>query len=155
MKPLYILLILLVSSISAWADYEYNTNKNGVVLNGYDVVSYFQKSKPIQGVATFKVVHNKVTFWFANQENKNAFLKNPEKYEPAFGGWCAYAVADSGSKVEVDPESFIIQNNRLLVFYDGFLGDTRKKWTKDNNAQADQFLKKADSIWPNLISKEP
>ena len=39
---------------------------------------------------------------FASKENLETFLSNAEKYAPAYGGWCAYAMLD-GDKVEVDP----------------------------------------------------
>lgn len=151
----FLIFVLLFSSLSVLASQEFNTNKNGVILDGYDVVSYFQSSSPLKGDSKFQTKVGDITYWFSSEENKNTFLKNPKKYEPAFGGWCAYAVADSKSKVEVDPKSFIIQDGRLLVFYDGFFGNTRKKWTTTKDKNADSFLKEADANWPELKQKEP
>jgi YHS domain-containing protein len=147
--------LFLFSSLNAVASHEFNTNKNGVILEGYDVVSYFQSTTPKKGNSNFQTKIENVTYWFSSEENKNIFLKDPKKYEPAFGGWCAYAVADSKSKVEVDPKSFVIQNGRLLVFYDGLFGDTRKKWTTTKNKDANAYLKEADSNWPELKPKVP
>lgn len=151
----FLILLTLFSGLTALASHEYNTDKNGVILEGYDVVSYFQPNPPKKGNSQFQAKVGNITYWFANEENKKAFLKEPQKYEPAFGGWCAYAVADSKSKVEVDPKSFVIQDGRLLVFYNGFFGDTRKKWTTTKDKSANSFLKDADSNWPDLKSKEP
>lgn len=147
--------ILLLWSFQALAGHEYNLTKKGVILEGYDAVSYFQGSAPKKGNDKFQTKIGDVTYWFANEDNKNTFLKDPKKYEPAFGGWCAYAVADSKAKVEVDPKSFVIQDGRLLVFYDGWLGDTRKKWTTTKDKTASVFLKEADTNWTEIKTKAP
>ncbi len=126
-----------------------NVNADGVLLNGYDVVSYFKGREPVLGSAHFAITYKDSVHWFASAENRDLFQKNPEKYEPQYGGWCAYAVADSSSKVEVDPKSFVIQDGRLFVFYlsRGFFGtDTRAKWLK----APQEFVKKADAHWPSI-----
>lgn len=151
----FIISILLIGSIQAFASHEFNLNKNGVILEGYDPVSYFQGSSPKKGNAKFQTKIGDATYWFANEENKTIFLKDPKKYEPAFGGWCAFAVADSKSKVEIDPKSFVIQDGRLLVFYDGLFADTRKKWTTTKDKNASSYLKDADANWVELKSKAP
>ncbi len=132
-----------------------NLNKQGVILDGYDAVSYFQGSQPKKGSSQFQAQHDGATYWFASAENKQEFLKNPKKYEPQFGGWCAYAVADSKSKVDVDPKSFVIQDGRLLLFYNGLWGDTRKKWMSTKDKDSKIYLKEADANWPEVKNKEP
>ena len=152
----YLLLsILFLTSSFALASHEYNLTKNGVILDGYDAVSYFQGNAPKKGDVKFQTKVGEVTYLFATEENKNTFLKDPKKYEPAFGGWCAYAVADSKEKVEVDPKSFVIQDGRLLVFYDGLFGDTRKKWTTTKDKTSAAYLKEADKNWVDLKPKAP
>lgn len=132
-----------------------NVNKDGVLLNGYDVVSYFKSAKPTRGLAQFQVNRDGAIYWFSNPENKQAFLSDPPKYEPQFGGWCAYAVADSSSKVEVDPTSYVIQDGRLLLFYNGIWSDTRDKWLHTKNKDSKIYLKEADAHWPEVKSKKP
>lgn len=153
MKNIF-LSILFLASIQVFASNEFNLTKSGIILEGYDAVSYFQ-GPPQKGNTKFQAKVGDVTYLFASEENKNTFLKDPKKYEPAFGGWCAYAVADSNSKVEVDPKSFVIQDGRLLVFYDGLFGDTRKKWTTTKDRTSAVFLKEADKNWVDLKSKAP
>tara|TARA_B110001454_G_scaffold28073_1_gene27420 strand:+ start:7230 stop:7679 length:450 start_codon:yes stop_codon:yes gene_type:complete len=142
-------------SLCAYSKSVANLNKEGVILNGYDVVSYFQGDQPKLGVPQYQTTHDEAIYWFESHENKSRFLKDPNKYTPQFGGWCAYAVADSKSKVEVDPKSFLIQDGRLLVFYNGFLADTRKKWQNTKNKDPKTFLREADANWPSVKSKEP
>lgn len=146
--------ILLVSSLS-WTKPTENIDHNGLALKGYDPVSYFHSGKAQKGNQKFNFQYNHVTYWFIDNVNKQEFLTNPRKYEPQFGGWCAYAVANSKSKVDIDPQSFLIQDGRLLLFYNGLWGDTRKKWIGTKNQDAMSFLKQADLHWPEVKSREP
>ena len=146
-----IILALLLGVSELRANTTDNVNKSGIILDGYDVVTYFKKNSPQKGDAKFKTEFEGSTYLFASDENKQEFLKTPQKYVPAYGGWCAYAVAEKQEKVEIDPKSYIIQDGRLLLFYNGFWGDTRAKWLKDDK----DFLKKADTFWPTVKNKEP
>lgn len=83
---------------------------------------------------------------FRTKENQAAFQANTEKYVPAYGGWCAWAVAELDKRVDVDPESFEIRDGRLLLFYRDPQLDTRSLWRKN----ADQLAKKAEANWPGL-----
>jgi YHS domain-containing protein len=136
-----------------------NTNKAGLALEGYDPVSYFReealKNGPLKGDAKFQAKIEGVSYQFSSEANQQEFLKNPLKYLPAFGGWCAYAVAEKKEKVEVDVKSFLIQDGRLLLFYNGFLADTRDKWQNTKSKPATSFLKEADANWPQVKNKEP
>ena len=118
-----------------------------LALQGWDPVACFPEGggKARKGNGKLGSVHGGVTYRFASEEHRQLFLADPWKYEPAYGGWCAYAMAE-GDKVEIDPESFRILDGRLFVFYDGFFGDTRAKWLKDEAA----LLKRADAAWTRL-----
>ena len=150
-----ITIFLLACGLSFFADAKPNVNKDGVILDGYDSVSYFTMKAPVMGKPNFQSQYDEATYWFSSEENKNIFLKDPKKYAPQFDGWCAYAVADSKSKVAVDPKSFVIQNGRLLLFYNGLWSDTRKKWTTDKKKDQSKYLEQADLNWPSVKSTEP
>jgi YHS domain-containing protein len=141
--------------VGAWAGSTASVNEADVILEGYDMVSYFKREKPLKGNPQFQTKEDDAVYWFANEENKQAFLKEPKKYEPQYGGWCAYAVADSKSKVSVDPNSFLIQDGRLLLFYNGLWGNTREKWLHTRSKDPKTFLKEADANWPEVKPKEP
>ncbi|MEM9799568.1 MAG: YHS domain-containing (seleno)protein [Planctomycetota bacterium] len=124
------------------------TDGSGVALGGYDPVSYFEEGGPVRGSAELTATHSGATYWFATAAHRDAFSANPERYAPAFGGWCAWAVAgDEGALVEVDPQSFLIQDGRLLLFYDGMFADTRKMWIDEDPAA---LLRGADANWERL-----
>lgn len=154
MFKLTFLIFSLWASAASAAPIE-NLDKNGVALQGYDPVSYFKSEKPQKGTERIHVKQGDVIYWFANEGHKQEFLKDPKKYEPQYGGWCAFAVADHKSKVEVDPLSYIVQEGRLLLFYNGLWGDTRKTWLHTKNKDPKAFLKEADQNWPEVKSKGP
>lgn len=135
----------------------YNVSKNGLALEGYDPVSYFRseakKSGPILGNPKLATQKENVTYYFSSEQNLKEFLNNPSKYTPAFGGWCAYAVAETKEKVSVDIKSFLIQDGRLLLFYNGFLADTRKKWQNHKTKSPTVYLNDADKNWLSMIKK--
>ena len=139
----------------AWAHPVFNTDPQGLMLSGYDPVSYFREPRPIKGNPKISAKQGDVLYYFASEANKQTFLKEPQKYEPQFGGWCAYAVADSKSKVEVDPLSYSIQKGRLLLFYNGLWGNTREKWNTNKKKTPDQYLTEADANWSEVKNKEP
>ena len=123
----------------------FNLSKSNLALEGYDAVSYF-KNKPQKGDAKFSVINNGVTYYFASKENLETFKSNPEKYEPAYGGWCAYAMA-KGEKVEVDIKNYKIKNGKLYLFYKGFFSNTLDDWNKEENV----LLPKANNHWKNIF----
>ncbi len=131
---------------------QWNLEKsNKLAIKGYDPVAYFPEGSASGGVAvkgnpSITADYNGATYHFASEANKALFLANPSRYEPAHGGWCSWAMKD-GDKVEVDPTKFIVKDNRLFLFYDGFWGDTRAKWLKmDHSTQASA----ADAKWKKI-----
>jgi YHS domain-containing protein len=108
-------------------------DKKGVALQGYDPVSYFS-GKPLEGKKEFVVIHKGIVYRFATDKNKQLFLAKPDAYEPAYGGWCAYAVGAKSSKVEPDPENFKIVDGKVNLFYKDFFGNTLNDWNEDEKA---------------------
>jgi YHS domain-containing protein len=99
----------------------------GLAVHGYDVVAYFTTGKPVLGSDKFAVAHDGGTYRFASQANLDAFNKDPAKYEPAFGGFCAYGVA-LGKKFDGDPHFWKIVDGRLYL---NLNGDIQAKWGED------------------------
>ena len=123
-----------------------NLDKNGLALQGYDPVAFFAENKPIKGSPDFKSSYQGATYLFASAENKLRFEKEPAKYEPAFGGFCAFGVSRN-KLVEIDPEAFQIVDGRLLLQYSKGVRDDFNKDPKGN-------LAKANANWPALVEKK-
>lgn len=116
--------------------------KNGIAIGGYDPVSYFH-GNPEEGVENFQYSYKDITYFFSSGFNLNKFKAEPEKYEPAYGGWCAYAMGETGEKVKVDPETFKIVNGRLYLFYNFWANNTLEDWNKNER----ELKVKADNNW--------
>ncbi len=127
--------------------------KTKLAIEGYDPVAYFPEGggKATKGSKDHEYTYKGVVYRFASREHLELFKQAPARYEPAHGGWCSWAMADEGDKVEIDPKSFIVKDNRLFLFYDGFWGDARKQWLKKNDHE--DLATKADQAWTK-ISRE-
>jgi hypothetical protein len=130
---------------------QYNLGKDGLALGGFDPVAYFPEGggRAWKGLAELEVVHEGVRYRFASEETRAMFAKRPAKYEPQYGGWCAYAMA-SGEKVEIDPKSFLVAEDELFVFDKSLVSDSRRKWLKD----AAELQPRADRAWAKLLAKK-
>ncbi|MCB0491545.1 MAG: YHS domain protein [Cyclobacteriaceae bacterium] len=124
---------------------QYNLKK-AIALEGYDPVSYFS-NHPIEGKSQLSYTYKNITYWFANQTNLNKFKSNPDQYEPAYGGWCAYAMGETGEKVKVDPETYKILNGKLYLFYNFWGNNTLTDWNKNEK----DLKSKADQNWKKIV----
>lgn len=157
MKKVFLFVFLLLIAFTAGTAQQdnirqkhYNIDKNQLALEGYDVVSYFKEKKPQKGNQQHRLTYKGVTYQFKNESNKATFAQNPSQYEPAYGGWCALAIAKSGEKVAVDPLSYKISNGRLLLFYKNAFYSALNNWNKDKTSEAD-LLQKGDQYWNDII----
>lgn len=120
---------------------------DGIALSGYDAVAYLNQKKAVKGSKEFSVIHEGVTYYFSTSANRDEFRKSPARYEPAYGGWCAYAMGATGEKVSVDPKTFKIVNGRLNLFYNRLFNNTLDDWNKDES----NLKKKADLNWSKTL----
>lgn len=150
----YVCALLLITSASqAQQDYatrtnHFNIDRYQVAVQGYDVVSYFE-GKPVKGQSSIYHFHKGIRYEFATQAHLQTFKANPDKYEPAYGGWCAYAMGKTGEKVEIDPLHYKILGGRLYLFYYSIINNTLNKWNDDEA----KLKTAADRNWQQTISK--
>jgi YHS domain-containing protein len=148
MKSFYIL-FLLIGYASLGQNIDYNVKK-GFVANGYDVVAYFN-NHAVEGNKQFSTQFDGVKYKFSSQENLSAFLKNPKKYIPQYGGYCAYAIGTKSEKVSINPETFEIKDGRLYLFYNAWGTNTLELWKKENETKLQQ---QADKNWERIKFKK-
>jgi len=148
MKKLSLLLLTLGLALPAFAQTKtlLNLDKTGVAIQGYDPVAFFTDSKPVKGEPELAIKRDGALYYFASKEHRELFKIDPAKYEPVFGGYCAYGVS-KGKLVEVDLDAFQIVNGRLLLQYSKGVRDDFNKDTKGN-------LAKAETNWPGLVEKK-
>lgn len=151
MKTYGLVLFLLMIAFSAIGQTDdiralhFNVKKK-LGIDGYDPVSYFD-GKPKEGSEKFSLSYKGITYLFSSAQNLQKFKANAERFEPAYGGWCAYAMGETGEKVKVDPETFKITNGKLFLFYNFWGNNTLDEWNK-----AETKLKQsADTNWLKII----
>ncbi|MEP6734112.1 MAG: YHS domain-containing (seleno)protein, partial [Chryseolinea sp.] len=117
-----------------------------VAIEGFDPVSYFD-GKPVEGKSDIRTAYKDVIYQFNSQANLGKFKASPDKYEPAYGGWCAFAMGDSGEKVKIDPETFKIIGGKVYLFYNFWGNNTLDDWNKNEKA----LKEAADLNWKKIV----
>ena len=136
--------LLTVLSAPLWAGVDTGTDVNGVILAGHDAVAYHTEGKAVEGSPKFTAVYNDAIYRFSSAGNRNLFKEAPEKYAPAYGGYCAYGTA-LGKKFQVDGKAFQVVDGVLYVNKNQ---QVYKIWRKDIPGN----LSKADEQWPNIVN---
>ncbi len=119
----------------------------GLAVRGYDVVAYFTDGRPTRGRAKFSTVYQEATYRFTSTEHLRAFEKNPDKYVPQFGGYCAFGVS-VGAKIDGDPRVWKFVNGKLYLNVNE---DIKKTWGKDIPGN----IKKARKNWVEIERSKP
>lgn len=128
-----------------------NLTKSDLSMKGYDPVSYHQ-GNPIKGLKSLEFQYKGVRYFFATEENRTLFEKNPSLYEPAYGGWCAWAML-TGDFVSVNLKRYKIINGKTYLFYDGLFGDTLKKWNRLSEQKTEAaMIRQANTHWQRLMN---
>jgi YHS domain-containing protein len=89
-----------------------NVDRNGLILKGYDVVAYFSENKPIKGSSKYESLYQGAKYHFSSATNQATFEKNPSRYIPQYGAFCADGLVD-GKLEDIDPTVFFIRQGKL------------------------------------------
>lgn len=137
------LMLFVVSFNASAAKNIYTGWFSNKAVSGYDAVAYFKENKAVKGVPRFKYEYKGVEWYFSKAEYLELFKKNPEKYMPQYGGFCAWAVASKKQRAPGDPNYWKIVDGKLYLNYDN---SVQQKWLED----VPGFIKKADKNWPEM-----
>ncbi|MEM1195298.1 MAG: YHS domain-containing (seleno)protein [Pseudomonadota bacterium] len=119
-----------------------------LAVRGYDVVSYFVgDGVPVEGAEEFTVRYNGFDYRFASADNADAFIADPAKYAPAYGGYCAWAIGANDRLAPGDPNVYEIVDGTLYL---NFNEDVQGRWEKDIPG----FIAKGDENYPNHSADE-
>ncbi|GAB3926472.1 YHS domain-containing (seleno)protein [Larkinella terrae] len=152
-KQIAILYCIILSAGTSFAQTteirkkQYNLESSGLAIQGYDPVAYFTMHQAVEGKKDLVTSYNGVTYQFSSRANRDEFTRNPMRYEPQFGGWCAYAMGKKGEKVEVDPETFKVLDGKLYLFYNKYFKNTLNTWNQDEA----RLKAQADKNWTKFI----
>ena len=128
------------ASVSVAAENAQPTGR--VALKGYDPVAYFVDGHPVKGSSAFSFKFDDAVYYFASAEHQNRFAADPDRYAPRYSGYCAMSLS-RGTKLEADPQSWVISDGRLYVFA-AMEGPSR--FAGDSAA----IIAKADANWAAL-----
>ena len=137
------LVVLVFFSSSLLGFRPISVSQENVALRGYDTVAYFLEGRAVKGSPANRVEWHGAIWKFHSKTNMRLFRKNPAKYAPAFGGYCALAIAD-GQTVVCDPEAFFIADGKLYVMKNK---EILAIWQKNPKAH----MIKARLHWTRLI----
>ncbi len=118
-----------------------------LAIHGHDPVAYFTEGQAMLGSAKYTAKYGGAAFRFVSEANKKAFEKNPTRYAPQFGGFCAFGVS-VGSKFDGDPRIFKVVDNRL---YFNLNPEIRENWVKDIPGN----IAKAETNWTRIKDRAP
>jgi YHS domain-containing protein len=116
-------------------------------MRGYDTVAYFTENNPVRGNEHYRHTWNGARWHFASAENRDAFVRNPERYAPRYGGYCAYAVS-RGYTANGDPQVWKIVDRKLYLNYNR---EARLLWEEDIPGN----IAKGDGNWPGFLKRKP
>ncbi len=116
--------------------------EGGAAIGGTDPVAYFTEGKPVAGSADHTAEYDGVTWRFASAKNRDAFVADPAKYAPAYGGFCATGTS-FGKKIPIKPVHWKIVDGKLyLNSSDG----AHKRFLSDESGT----IEKADTNWQKI-----
>ena len=167
MKPKFPLLSLIYLSLLACHAVAQSPaepvrmNPNGIGIDGYSPVSYFTAGVPERGDPEYSSQHDGVTYLFTSEDQVDLFELNPTRYLPAHGGWCTLMMGGSGRRTPGHPESWVIVDDRLMLFWSGDTDETKgmglANWHSKNKGKIKKerkYIARADKQWASFVSGE-
>ena len=115
----------------------------GKAIRGTDPVAYFTQGKPVEGDGDFTHRWMDATWYFASAANRDAFAKDPERYAPQYGGYCAWAVSQNYT-ASTDPDAWKIVGGKLCLNYSK---GVQQQWI---DGGVDKLIPQGDKNWPAL-----
>ncbi|MEM7627492.1 MAG: YHS domain-containing (seleno)protein [Planctomycetota bacterium] len=140
---LAILTVLPTAAVAGEKPSESANHTIQVGLHGYSPVSYFTHNEARPGSPLYTATFDGITYFLESEDQIQAFEPNPERFVPAYGGWCAFG-ATKEKHFEINPEAFKIVDGRLLVFKANEQVNARDKW---NAGDESELTRKANAFW--------
>lgn len=116
-----------------------------LAIHGYDPVSYFTEGAPAPGDDAITVVHDGAAYRFTTKKHAEMFKKNPSRYVPQYGGYCAFGVS-VGKKFDGDPRLWTVHDDKLYL---NLNPEIQKMFSKDVVGA----VHKANKNWVEIRNK--
>jgi YHS domain-containing protein len=118
---------------------------NALAVGGFDTVAYHTQRAAVPGNANFRVSWKGAEWHFASQENRDLFVRDPDRYAPQYGGWCAFAVA-AGVRSSSDPRLWDVVDGKLYLNQSS---GTQSSWRRDQAG----MIQRGDQNWPRILAQ--
>lgn len=141
------LVVILMIAPAHANNFHLYLDRDNLALEGHDPVAYHTIGQPTRGLLSLSAEHDGAIYRFASEENRHAFLADPDKYLPEYGGFCAYGLA-GGYKVHGDPKVWNIVDGRLYLNYSPSIG---RRWERDIPG----YISQGDANWPGIRNIDP
>ena len=120
-----------------------NVDSNGVILKGYDPVAYFTQKKPVKGDPKYQAKYQGAIYYFSSGADLATFKKNPSKYAPQYGAFCANGVKNKQLN-DSDPNVFFVAKGKLYIC-------ASPAAEKEFRAHEDEDIVAANRAWQELV----
>lgn len=117
-------------------------SREGVAIHGFDPVAYHTEGRAVEGRQDFAFSWEGADWYFASSENRDLFAADPERYAPAYGGYCAWAVSRNGI-ADIDPNAFVIHEGQLYL-------NINQRFNRRFSDNLADNIQRAQANWPGV-----
>ena len=114
-------------------------------IGKHDATSYHIDNAAEKGEKRFSFQWKGADWFFATAEQRDLFAENPEKYSPAYNGFCSNALTLGEGLIRTDGSVWHIFGDKLHLF---FAERGRQRWISGNY---EELKKQADSAWQQQL----
>jgi YHS domain-containing protein len=144
-----VLPLLFVGTDVSCAEDGVNTGYfDNVAILGYDPVAYFTDGRATKGSPEFSKKWLGAIWYFASVEHRDAFISEPVRYAPQFGGFCTAGMAIKEASANLDPEAWRIVDGKLFLF------SGKEGLEEDFDSNPAAVITKAEAEWPAVKANE-
>jgi hypothetical protein len=147
-----LLLIALTGNVALAEEPVSKSYFGSIAIGGFDTVAYYNQQpdqhKAVKGVSTYTVEWKGAKWRFASKVDSEAFNADPERYAPAYNGFCANALSLGNGLVKTDGTHWQIFGNQLFLFYSK---EGRDRWLAGDHKQ---YKAVADKAWQDILDRQ-
>ena len=116
-------------------------------IGKHDATAYHSEQTAVKGKKQFVHEWKGAKWHFATQAQRDLFAENPEKYSPAYNGFCSNALSIGKGLVRTNGKVWHIFGDQLHLFY---AERGRVRWVEGDY---DTLKSQADNAWKAELSK--
>ncbi len=140
-------LMMLLSGIAHAAEPVSTGWLNNAAIGKHDTAAYHLNKAAEKGDKRFAHEWQGAKWYFATAEQRDLFAADPEKYSPAYNGFCSNALTLGEGLIGTDGSVWHIFGDQLHLFY---AERGRQRWLKEDYAALKAV---ADAAWQKELAE--